>query len=121
MLILGVKDYFAVAYIKREAGMDFLKAHFMDDERGIVWIYKQSKLTDPDAIYAKQSELLYSSKGSKFMAKIIIFASLPLMIVFVGFVVLPFGIYLLYKANKRAALIQSATRMYCEELGINPV
>jgi hypothetical protein len=91
------------------------------DKRVILGLYKQSGLTDPDAIYAKKNELMWVHAHAKKTSKIMMWVSLPMMLIYAGFVLLPLSYMMFRSANKKIDTIESATLDYCREIGIDPV
>lgn len=100
---------------------DMLNSVTLNDKRAIVGLYKQSGLTDPDAIYAKKNELLFPHVSSRKMSKIMMWVSLPMMLIYAGFIILPLAYMTFRSANKKITLVESATFDYCREIGIKPV
>jgi hypothetical protein len=98
-----------------------LSSGILNDKRGILGLYKQSGLTDPDAIYAKKNELLFAHAYTRKMAKIMMWVSLPMMLIYAGFIILPLAYMAFRSANKKIALVESATLDYCREIGIDTV
>jgi hypothetical protein len=98
---------------------DMVSAAVLKDERGIVGLYKQMGFTDPDQIYAKESELLLAGKGAKQMGKMFMWIGVPLLIIPpAGILILAIGYFIRRQGIKKIDLIRAGTEAYCKGINI---
>lgn len=101
-----------------------------DDEREVIGHYKTKKITDEDALYYENKQLMKSLSGiiGGFLFIVILLSVLlipfTIMAPIVGIITIPVLIlafitlfYLKKKHKSKVLLIRSATEKYCAELG----
>lgn len=95
---------------------------WMTSEREIVGSFKMLGSKDPDAVFAQKNMLLKGAKFLKLIGWCCIALGIPMLFLIIpGIIMIVLGWFLLSRAKKNIALIESAAASYCAEVGISSI
>ena len=110
---------------------------FSVNEREIIGLYKKENVVDADSIYMAHNAQIKAHKMIKYMGIASMFAGLLFIICMVpiffvigplvavladpGIGLISMGFWCVKSFKKKCNVVENATKIYCEELGIKPI